>query len=108
MDQLKILIVDDDIEVVSTLKKGLERVGYKCKGASSGGKALKIYKKEKFEKAAEIKEVINLILSQIHKSSLINEPLNKANVMFEISETLSKDYILLMEGKFFIKSNKIL
>jgi DNA polymerase-3 subunit epsilon len=61
--------------------------------------------KERFEKAAEIKEVINLILSQIHKSSLINEPVNKANVMFEVSETLSKDYLLLMEGKFFIKSS---
>ena len=62
-------------------------------------------RKERFEKAAEIREVINLILSQIHKSSLLNEPVNKANVMFEISETLSKDYLLLIEGKFFIKSN---
>jgi len=60
--------------------------------------------KERFEKAGEIKEVINLILAQIHKSSLINEPVNKANVMFEVSETLAKDYLLLMEGKFFIKS----
>ncbi len=62
--------------------------------------------KERFEQAAEIKEVIDLILSQIHKSSLLNEPVNKANVMFEVSETLSKDYLLLTEGKFFIKSGK--
>lgn len=46
---LNILIVDDDIEVVTTLKKGLERVGYKCKGVSSGGSALRTYKKEKFD-----------------------------------------------------------
>ncbi|NNL21678.1 MAG: GIY-YIG nuclease family protein [Ignavibacteriaceae bacterium] len=62
--------------------------------------------KEQYEKAAEIKEVIDLILSQIHKSSLINEPVNKANVLFEVSETLSKDYLLMLEGKFIIKSNK--
>ena len=46
---LDILIVDDDIEVVETLKKGLERVGYKCRGVSNGERALKVYKKEKFD-----------------------------------------------------------
>jgi DNA polymerase-3 subunit epsilon len=60
---------------------------------------------ERYEKAAEIKDVIDLILSQIHKSSLIAEPVNKANLLFEISESLAKDYILMLEGKFYIKSN---
>ncbi len=60
--------------------------------------------KEQFEKAAEEKEIIDLILSQIHKSSLIAEPVNKANLLIEISETLTKDYLLLLEGKFYIKS----
>jgi len=61
--------------------------------------------KEKFEKAAETKLVIDLMLSQTHKSSLLSEPINKANVLFEISEGLNKDYILLLEGKYFIKKN---
>ena len=61
--------------------------------------------KEKFEKAAETKQVVDLILSQTHKSSLLSEPINKANVLFEISEGLNKDYILLLEGKYFIKNN---
>ena len=46
---LNILIVDDDIEVVETLKKGLERVGYKCTGVSNGEDALKFYRKERFD-----------------------------------------------------------
>ena len=61
--------------------------------------------KEKFEKAAETKQVIDLLLSQTHKSSLLSEPINKANVLFEISEALNKDHILLLEGSFFIKKN---
>jgi excinuclease UvrABC nuclease subunit len=63
--------------------------------------------KEKYEKAAETKQVIDLILSQTHKSSLLSEPINKANVLFEISEGLNKDYVLLLEGKYFIKNNSL-
>jgi len=61
--------------------------------------------KEKYEKAAETKQVIDLILSQTHKSSLLSEPINKTNVLFEVSEGMSKDYILLLESKFYIKKN---
>ncbi len=61
--------------------------------------------KEKYEKAAEAKHVIDLMLSQTHKSSLLSEPINKANVMFEVSESLNMDYIVLLEGKFFIKKD---
>ena len=63
--------------------------------------------KEKYEKAAETKQVIDLLLSQTHKSSLLSEPINKANVLFEISEGMNKDYILLLEGRFFIKKNSV-
>ena len=59
--------------------------------------------REKYEKAAETKEVIDLILSQTHKSSLLAEPVNKANVLFEITEGINHDYIILLEGKYFIK-----
>ncbi len=49
--------------------------------------------KQKYEKAAEVKELVDLILSQTHKSSLLSEPVNSANVLFEISESFSKDYL---------------
>ena len=61
--------------------------------------------KEKYEKAAEAKQVIDLMISQTHKSSLLSEPINKANVLFEISESINKDYIILLEGKYFIKKD---
>jgi DNA polymerase III subunit epsilon len=61
--------------------------------------------KEKYEKAAETKYVIDLILSQTHKSSLLSEPINKANVLFEVTEGINKDYILLLEGKYYIKKS---
>jgi len=59
--------------------------------------------KEQYEKAGETKQVIDLLLSQTYKSSLLAEPVNKANVLFEITEGIKHDYILLLEGKFFIK-----
>jgi len=58
----------------------------------------------RFEKAAETKELTSLVLSQIHKSSLLAEPINKANVIFEVSGFEGKkDYLLLLEGKLFVK-----
>ena len=63
--------------------------------------------KEKYEQAAETKQVIDLMLSQTHKSSLLAEPINRANVLFEITEGFNKDLILLLEGKFFIKNNAL-
>jgi len=58
----------------------------------------------RFEKASEIKELISLVLSQIHKSSLLAEPINTANVLFEITGFEGqKEYFLLLEGKLFIK-----
>ena len=58
---------------------------------------------QKYEKAAEVKELVDMILSQTHKSSLLAEPVNLANVLFEISEGPDKDYILMLKGKIFIK-----
>lgn len=58
---------------------------------------------EKYEKAAEVKEVIDLILNQTHKTSLLAEPVNLANVLFEVSGQFDKDYILLISGKIYLK-----
>lgn len=63
--------------------------------------------KLRFEKAAEIKQLIDLILSQTHKSSLLSEPVNKANVLFEISERFSRDYILMISGKIYVKQSTL-
>lgn len=66
---------------------------------------MKKYSEElKFEKAAEMKELADLVLAQIHRSSVLKEPINKANVLLEIDERKGKrDYILLLEGKVHIK-----
>ncbi|QQS38152.1 MAG: 3'-5' exoribonuclease [Ignavibacteriales bacterium] len=58
---------------------------------------------QKYDKAAVIKSLIDLILAQTHKSSLLAEPVNSANVLFEITENRNKDYLLLLSGKIFIK-----
>ncbi|MCH8034573.1 MAG: GIY-YIG nuclease family protein [Bacteroidetes bacterium] len=64
---------------------------------------MKEYSKlEKYEKAAEVKEVIDLILNQTHKTSLLAEPVNSANVLFEVSGQFDKDYILLISGKIYL------
>ncbi len=63
--------------------------------------------KQKYEKAAEVKSLIDMILSQTHKSSLLAEPVNSANVLFEITESGSRDYVLMIAGKIFIKKYAI-
>lgn len=59
--------------------------------------------KQKYEKAGETKEVIDLILAQTHKTSLLREPVNSANVLFVVTEKFGKDYILMLQGKIYIK-----
>ena len=58
---------------------------------------------QKYEKAAEIKELIDMILAQTHKQSLLSEPVNIANVIFEITEGFNRDYVLMLSGKIFVK-----
>ncbi len=59
--------------------------------------------KEKYEQAAEIKALVDFILDQTHKSSILAEPVNRANVLFEINSRFENDYVLMLEGKFYIK-----
>lgn len=59
--------------------------------------------KQQYEKAAAVKELVDFILDQTHKSSIVAEPVNKANVLFEIISKYSNDYVLMKEGKIFIK-----
>ena len=69
---------------------------------------MKFYsEKQKYEKAGEIKELIDLVLAQTHKTSILKEPVNSANVLFQVSERFGTDYILMTEGKIFIKEYKV-
>lgn len=59
----------------------------------------------KFEKAQEVKETIQLIMSQIQKSALLTEPVNRANVLFEVTHSPHRtDYILLLQGKVYVNN----
>lgn len=69
------------------------------------GKMKENSEKQKYEAAGDYKRLIELILSQVHKSSLFSEPINNASVLFEISDSGQKDYILMLAGKIYIKHN---
>ncbi len=62
---------------------------------------------EKYEEAAAYRDTINLLLSLIKKVAIMSEPINTANAFIIISENGKKDYVLLLEGKLFIKNYKL-
>lgn len=65
---------------------------------------MKFYSSQQmYEQAAEIKHLIDFLLEEIHKSSLLAEPINKAKVLIEILSPFGNDYLILFEGKVFIK-----
>lgn len=59
--------------------------------------------RQKYEDAAEIRDTVNLILNQLSRSSILAEPINQANALIEIKDSLVTDYVLFLEGKVFIK-----
>ena len=59
--------------------------------------------KQKYEEAAEIRDIVNSILNQLNKSSIISEPINNANLLIEVTGLPKNDYLLMVEGKVFIK-----
>lgn len=56
-----------------------------------------------YEKAAETKHLIDFLFEEIHKSSLLSEPINKAKVLIEIISPMGNDYLILFNGKVFVK-----
>jgi len=58
-----------------------------------------------FEKAAELRDTIQLLLSQIQKTSVLSEPINKAECLIVVDGANSSDYLLFRSGKVFIKDN---
>ncbi|MGE5411263.1 MAG: UvrB/UvrC motif-containing protein, partial [Clostridiales bacterium] len=55
--------------------------------------------RHRFEEASEIRDLINLVLSQIQKTSILAEPVNSTQVLIEIQTTGKKDFILMLSGK---------
>jgi len=61
--------------------------------------------KQKYEEAGQIRDVVNSILNQLNKSSILAEPINKANVLIEILGSRKNDYMLLLDGKMYLKNH---
>ncbi len=59
---------------------------------------------QKYEEAASVRDVVQSILNQINKSSILSEPINRANVLIEVSGAGANDYLLLLEGNIFIRN----
>jgi DNA polymerase-3 subunit epsilon len=60
---------------------------------------------QKFEEAAQIRDVVQSILNQINKASILAEPINKANVLIEVGGSVMNDYMILIDGKIVFKEN---
>ncbi len=63
---------------------------------------------KKYEDAASTRDLINLLLSQLHKASVLREPINEAKVLIKILDTTEPDYLLLFDGKVFLKDSPLL
>lgn len=63
--------------------------------------------RQKYEEAAQMRDVINLILSQIHRSSILSEPVNTANALIVIRSDKKPDMLLLISGKLYIRNHFI-
>ena len=64
-------------------------------------KMKELSEKQKFEEAAQIRDVVQRILNQLQRASILSEPLNKANVLIEIASSPKNEYVMLLEGKMF-------
>jgi DNA polymerase-3 subunit epsilon len=59
---------------------------------------------QKYEEAAEVRDTVNLILNQLTRSSILAEPINKANALIEIKDSTNIDYVLFLEGRVFLQN----
>ncbi|MEJ5350486.1 MAG: exonuclease domain-containing protein [Melioribacteraceae bacterium] len=91
---------DNEVTLVHEFLKGhnqsaIDRLLRKMKNFSE---------QKKYEEAAATRDIINSILNQLNKASILAEPINKANVLIEVYGKRDNDYLLLLEGKIFIKN----
>ncbi len=67
---------------------------------------MKFYsEKLQFEQAAEIRDAVQRLLNQLKRTSILAEPVNRANALVEIKGGKNNDYILLLAGEFYIKND---
>jgi len=57
----------------------------------------------KYEEAGEIRDIVNKIMSQLNRSSILAEPVNKVNALVEIDSSNKKDHLLFLGGKLIIR-----
>ncbi len=65
-------------------------------------KMKRLAEERQYEEAAIIRDTVNLILNQLHKTLILAEPVNNAHVLIKIKGSLADDLILMVEGKVFI------
>jgi len=58
---------------------------------------------QKFEEAAQIRDIVQSVLNQLHRSSILSEPINSAHVLVVIKNQLKNEYLLLLNGMIFLK-----
>ncbi len=66
-------------------------------------KMQKLSGEKKYEEAGEIRDITNQILNQLNRSSILAEPVNKANALIRVTSTRTNDFILFANGKLIIK-----
>lgn len=92
-----------------TYKDELQRVNEFLRGNNQSAvdrllnRMKELSSKQKYEEAAQLRDTVQAILNQLHRSSILSEPINNANVLIEINSANKNDYMLLLEGKIIFK-----
>jgi DNA polymerase-3 subunit epsilon len=58
---------------------------------------------QKFEEAAQVRDIVQSVLNQLLRSSILSESINSARVLIEITNQTKNDYLLLINGRIFLK-----
>ena len=69
-------------------------------------KKMQIYSNAmRFEEAAEFRDAAQRLLNQLKRNAILAEPINRAKALIEIRGEKANDYILFIEGDFYIKGD---
>ncbi len=60
---------------------------------------------KRFEEAAEVRDAVQTLLNQLKRTAILAEPINKANAIVEIKGAGKNDYLLFLDGEFYIKND---
>ncbi|MFC2083823.1 exonuclease domain-containing protein [Bacteroidota bacterium] len=70
-------------------------------------KMKKLSLKKRYEEAADIRDIINLVLNNIDRISILSEPVNKARILIKVNQSTKSDIILLIDGKLVFLNNPL-